>query len=190
MAFVPLHLLRTLSIVLRTVMISVLADPTVQDVNVVLTDVAEVVETVLLVGHVLEQEDVSATEIVLARNAGMTVVTPEISVISVVLLKSVELISDVLEHAPLTAVTPTDPSDSVVMMVVSGRAENVPPFQDRISDAETDCVSADLNVTISNVVLMVAEETVELVPEMPPVSMEVVSTPFWDVVEMVSVNPL
>jgi hypothetical protein len=190
MAFVPLHLLRTQSTVQQTVTMSVPADLTVQDVNVVLMDVEEVVELVPLAAHAQVPENVSVTETVLERNVEMTVVTPEIFVTSVVLLKSVELTSDALELVPPTAVTATEHNEFVVTMDVSVLVENVLPFQDKISDAETDNVSAVLNVTISNAVLMDAEEIVEPVQVMPLALTDLVSTQFWDAAVMVFANPL
>lgn len=185
MAFAQLLLLRTQLPVLQTVTMCVLADPTVQDVSVVLMDVGEAVEPVHPAEHVLELEDVSVTETVSERNAEMMVVILEMSVTSVELLKFVGLTSDVLEFVPLTAETQTEPSEFAVTMDVLVLAENVLQFRVKIFDAEMDSVSADPNVTTSNVVLMVAEETVEHVPVMLPASTEHVFSQLWAAVEMV-----
>lgn len=162
------------------------ADLTVLDVNVVLMDVEELAEVALLEEHVLELENVCVTETVSERNVEMTDVTLVTSVISVDLLKSVVLTSDVLESVHPTAETPMVPKEFVVTMDASVLAVNVLRLLVKTFDAEMDNVSANPNVTSTPVDLMVAVEPVEPVPVMLLVSTELVSTQFWVAVEMVS----
>lgn len=170
--------------------ISVHADLTVQDVNVVLTDAGELVETVQLAEPVLELENACVTEIVSERNAEMTVATLETSVTSVDPNKFVVLTSDVLELVPPIAETPMEPKEFVVTTDASAHAENVLKSQDKTSDAEMDNVSADLNVMLIHADQMDVEEPVDHVKEMLNASTELVSTQFRDVVEMVSARHL
>ena len=187
-ASVQLTLLRTQSPVPRIALTFVLVFLIVLDVNAALTVVEAAAEPVLQVEHVMELVIVCATETVSERNVEMMVVVPEISATSVVLLKSVELTSDVLELVLPTAEMLTVPKEFVVTTDVSDHAVNALPLLDKIFVAEMDNVFADLLATKTSVDLMVVEEPVEPVPEMPPVLMDNVLTQFPDVVEMVSAN--
>jgi len=188
MAFVQLHLLRTHKTAQRIVLTFAHADLTVPDVNVVLMDVEVLVVLALLEELVQELENVCVTETVSERNVEMTVVTLVISVISVDLLKFVVLTSDVLEPVHPTAETLMDPKEFVVTTDASVLAVNVLKLLDKTTDAETDNVFANPNVTSTLVDLMVAVEPVDPVPEMLHVSTELVSSQFWAVVEMVSAH--
>jgi hypothetical protein len=159
-------------------------------VNVVLTDVEAAVESAPPVEHVTELVVVSATEIVSGRNVEMMDVTLEISAISVDLNKFVVQISDVLVPAHPTAETLTELNEFVVTTAVLDHAVNAHLLLDKISVAETDNVFADQLVTKMSVDLTDVEDLAEPVLEMPLVSTDSVLTPFPDVVEMVSVEPV
>lgn len=165
--------------------ISVHADLIAQGVNADLMDVGVAVDPVQVDVLVLELVDVSATEIVLERNAEMTVVTLEIFVISVVPIKFVEVTSDVPEPAHPTAEILMEQPEFVVTMDASDLAVNVFQFQDKISDAEMDNVPAVLNVMLTPVVLMDVEELVELVLATLNASTEPVSILVKDAAETV-----
>jgi len=164
---------------------SVHADLTVPDESVVLMDVGVLVEPVQLEGHVLALDTVSVTEIVLARNAEMTVVTLEISVTFAEPIKSVVVTSCVLEPVLPTAVILTEVKEYVETMVVSDHVESVLLSLDKISDAETVNVRVVLNVMSTLVDLMDVEEIADPVPVTANVSMELVCSLVWVAVVMV-----
>lgn len=161
------------------------ADLIVQDVNAVQMVAEELVEPVQQEEHVLVLEGANATEIVLERNVEMMDATLEMSATTVVLVKFVVLTSDVPEPAHQTAEILMELKESVVMMDVLDLVASVPQFRDKTFDAEMGNASADLNVIISNVVLMDVAETVEPALVMLHASTVLVSILFLDVVEMV-----